>query len=303
MILEKGEDYARQANVNPTGSQTQPGRKEIEPGLYLVATPIGNLADITLRGLDTLSACDLIACEDTRVSLKLLRHFGITCRLVSYNDHNGEARRPEILASLREGKRVALISDAGTPLISDPGYKLVREAVAQGSKVIPIPGASSVLAALCLSALPSDRFAFIGFLPARAEARRKEIAALAALPMSLVLFESARRLGDTLAELARRMPGRQAAVLRELTKLYEEARRGTLEELAKHYADAEPKGEIVLVIGPPEEKAAETDNLESRLALLLESHSVKEAAAILAEQTGLARKEIYALALKVKEGG
>lgn len=272
------------------------------PGLYLVATPIGNLGDITLRALEALKAADLIACEDTRVSGKLLRHFGIRRPTLSYNDHNGEARRPQIMNALREGRRVALVSDAGTPLISDPGYKLAREAQAENIHVTALPGASSVLAALSLSGLPTDRFFFAGFLPAKSQGRKKAIAELAAIPSTLVLFESAARLPESLAALHEGLGDRDAAVARELTKLYEEARRDTLAGLAAHYAQSgAPKGEVVVVIGPPGEMKKSQGEIESLLVLLLESHSVKDAAAIAAEQTGRPRKEIYALALKLAQ--
>jgi len=273
------------------------------PALYLVATPIGNLGDITLRALEVLKQADLIACEDTRESSKLLSHYGISKPLLSYNDHNGAQRRPAIIDALKNGQRVALISDAGTPLISDPGYKLVREVVQLGLQVTTLPGASSVLSALCLSALPTDRFLFAGFLPPKKEAALTELRTLAATPATLVLFESARRLLQTLPLLREVLGNRQAAVVRELTKLFEEARRGTLEELIAHYTkEGEPKGEVVIVVGPPDEQESlSEDELKRQLALLLREHSVKEAAAIMAEQTGKPRKELYALALKMAE--
>lgn len=272
---------------------------QLVPGLYIVATPIGNLGDITLRALDTLKAADLIVCEDTRVTGKLLSHYGIRKPTLSYNDHNGQERRPKILAALAEGKRVALVSDAGTPLISDPGYKLVREALERGIHVTALPGASSTLAGLCLSGLPTDRFFFAGFLPAKTEACKKEIRALAAIPHTLILFESTRRLPETLRLLGDLLGNRKAAVAREITKLYEETRRGSLQDLQAYYEKhGAPKGEVVIVIGPPEKQAAIDENIREQLAQLLKSHSVKDAATILAEQTGLPRKEIYAIALK-----
>lgn len=280
--------------MKPLSSQTYPC------GLYLVATPIGNLGDITLRALEALKQCELIACEDTRVSARLLSHYGISRPLVSYNDHNAAARRPQIMQALRSGKKVALVSDAGTPLISDPGYKLVQEAIAAGIHVTTLPGPSSVLSALCLSGLPSDRFFFAGFLPAKKEACKKEIASLSRIPSTLIFFESAKRLSQTLPALAAGLGDRQAAVVREITKLYEETRRGTLGALAAHYeAQGEPKGEVVIVVAPPAEEAASEADIETSLRTLLESHSVKEAAAILAEQTGKPRKELYALALSL----
>lgn len=272
------------------------------PGLYIVATPIGNLGDITARAAEVLELVDLVVCEDTRVTAKLLAHLGIQKTTLSYNDHNGEERRPKILEALGEGKRVALVSDAGTPLISDPGYKLVREVIARDIYVTALPGASSVLAALCLSGLPSDRFFFAGFLPAKSEACKKEIASLAAIPATLVFFESARRLEETLTLLHAGLRNREAAVVREITKLYEETRRGTLETLQAHYEKhGAPKGEVVIVVAPPGKTKTSGESLEAQLKLLLESHSVKEAASILAEQTGQPRKEIYALALKLMQ--
>jgi 16S rRNA (cytidine1402-2'-O)-methyltransferase len=282
--------------VKPDSSQTLP------QGLYLVATPIGNLRDMTLRAIDVLQAADLIVCEDTRVTAKLLSHYAIKKPTLSYNDHNGAIRRPKILSTLEEGKRVALVSDAGTPLISDPGYKLVKEALALGIYVTALPGASSVLTGLSLSGLPSDRFFFAGFLPAKKEACKKELQSLAAIPSTLVFFESARRLAETLVLLHDILGNRDAAVMRELTKLYEETRRGTLAELAAHYAaSGAPKGEVVIAAGPPLALEAAEEGMEARLLWLLKSHSVKEAAAVLAEQTGKPRKEIYALALNIRK--
>ncbi len=277
-------------------------KSQITPaGLYIVATPIGNMSDITLRALDILKLADLILCEDTRVSGNLLAHYGIKKPLLSYNDHNASDRRPEIFAAIEAGKRVALISDAGTPLVSDPGYKLVRKSLELGFYVTAIPGASSVLAALCLSGLPSDQFFFGGFLPAKTEALRKYVASLAAVPATLIFFDSARRLEESLEILQEVLSDRQAAVVRELTKLYEESRRGKLSELlANIQQNGAPKGEVVIVIAPPQEaEAIANQNIEAQLALLLKSHSVKEAATILAEQTGKPRKEIYAMALKL----
>jgi len=280
--------------VKEVSSQTYP------PGLYIIATPIGNLKDITLRALEALQAADLIACEDTRVTAKLLSHYGIKKPTLSYNDHNGEERRPKSLEALKGGKRVALVSDAGTPMVSDPGYKLVREVVAEGINVTALPGASSVLAALCLSGLPTDRFFFTGFLPAKKEACKKDIAALAAIPSTLIFFESARRLPETLTLLHDGLGDRQASIAREITKLYEETRRGPLSELKTHYEQSgAPKGEVVIAVAPPLEEKHSAEDLEARLRWLLKSHAVKEAAGILAEQTGLPRKEIYSLALKL----
>lgn len=279
----------------PSTSQTYP------PGLYIVATPIGNLRDMTLRALDVLHLCDTILCEDTRVSGKLMAHYGIKTPLLSYHDHNGEARRPQVMEMLAHGKRVALISDAGTPLISDPGYKLVHMVSKAGYYVSVLPGASSVLAALCLSALPCNEFYFAGFLPAKQEAYKEKLSRLAIIPATLVIFESNKRVGETCRELLTYFGDRQVAIARELTKLHEEIKRGSLSELADYYAQrSPPKGEVVMVISPPD-KATATHDIPAMLAILLKDHSVKEAAAIVAEQTGKPRKEIYGIALTLKE--
>src|SRR5262245_1737449 len=221
----------------------------LAPGLHLVATPIGNLRDVTVRALEVLAAADLIACEDSRVTRKLLDHYGIATSLTPYHEHNAAQARPKLLARLAEGAAIALVSDAGTPLVSDPGYKLVREARAAGASVTALPGASAVLAALTLSALPTDRFFFEGFLPAKEAARRARIAELKRIPATLVLFETGPRIADALADLAAELGPRQAALCRELTKLYEEVRRGDLGTLAREAAQAdEPRGEIVIVV-------------------------------------------------------
>lgn len=289
---------ASNSNEVKVNSQTMP------PGLYLVATPIGNLGDITLRALEALKAADVIACEDTRVTAKLLSHFGIEARTLSYHEHNEQQMQEKMLALLQEGKRVALVSDAGTPLISDPGYRLVRACAEAGVRVVPLPGASSVLAALSASGLPTDRFLFAGFLPAKAKAREQAIAELAQVRATLVLFESPRRLAETLAALALYMGEREGVVARELTKLYEEFRRGSITELAAYYETApEPKGEVVLLIGPPQETEAVYDETaEAALIEALKTHSVKDAAALVAKATGLSRQELYTHALALKKG-
>src|SRR6516162_7656396 len=225
-------------------------------GLHLVATPIGNLRDITVRALEVLAAADLIACEDTRVTRKLLDHYGIATPLTPYHEHNAAEARPKLITRLADGAAMALVSDAGTPLVSDPGYKLVREACAAGASVTALPGASAVLAALTLSGLPTDRFFFEGFLPAKAVQRRDRIAELARIPATLVMFETGPRLAGALADLAAGLGSREAAICRELTKLYEEVRSGNLANLAHAAAAApEPRGEIVLVVAPPEPTA------------------------------------------------
>ena len=235
-------------------------------GLYLVATPIGNLRDITLRALETLAAADVIACEDSRVTRKLTEHYGIATPLTPYHEHNAAEARPKLLARLAEGQAVALVSDAGTPLISDPGYKLVRAASQAGHAVVAVPGASAVLTALGVAGLPTDRFFFEGFLPPKQAARQKRIAQLAAIPATLVLFESGPRLGAALADLAAGLGARAAAICRELTKLHEEIRRDDLVSLARHYADGgETRGEIVIVLAPPTEDAASSGDVDELL--------------------------------------
>lgn len=271
----------------------------IAPGLHVVATPIGNLRDITLRALATLAAADAVIAEDTRVSRKLLAHYGVTTPLIAYHEHNAAAVRPHLLARLAEGAALALISDAGTPLVSDPGYKLVAEALAAGIAVTGVPGPSAVLAALVVAGLPTDRFFFEGFLPPKSAARRARINELAFVPGTLVFFESPRRLAETLADLAAELGDRPAAVARELTKLYETTRRGTLSELAAHFGgQAPPKGEIVVLVGPPEPAAPiAEEELDRLLQGALESLSVKDAAAAVSAQTGAPRRQVYARAL------
>jgi len=275
-------------------SQTYPA------GLYIVATPIGNLRDITLRALDVLALADVILCEDTRVSAKLMSHYAIKANLLSYHDHNGELRRPQILQMLAEGKRLALISDAGTPLISDPGYKLVKQVQEAGYYVSVIPGASSVLAALCLSGLPTNAFHFSGFLPPKQQALAEKLHELSKIPATLVIFESAKRLDDTCAAMLDIFGDREVAVVREITKMFEESRRGKLSELVAYYAaNGLPKGEVVMVVSPPAGDAQEQD-ITALLTQLLATHSLKEAAQIAAEQTGKPRKEVYGIALTLK---
>jgi 16S rRNA (cytidine1402-2'-O)-methyltransferase len=274
----------------------------LAPGLHVVATPIGNLRDITLRALETLAAADLIACEDTRVTRKLIDHYGITAPLTPYHEHNAAQARPKILARLAEGAAVALVSDAGTPLISDPGFKLAREAGAAGYAVTALPGASAVLAALTVSGLPTDRFVFEGFLPAREGQRRKRIDEIKAIPATLVLFETGPRIAAALADLAAGLGPREAAVCRELTKFYEETRRGDLAGLASDYAACdEPRGEIVIVIAPPGAPASDAADLDALLRQALGRVSVKEAVAEIAAVTGRPRREVYQRALALSQ--
>ncbi len=277
--------------------------KPLAPGLYVVATPIGNLGDMTLRGLATLAAADLIACEDTRVTRVLTGRYGIATPLTAYHDHNAERQRPKLLALLAEGKAVALVSDAGTPLVSDPGYRLVVEAAAAGHAVVPVPGASAVMAGLVASGLATDSFLFAGFLPPKAAGRRKRLAALATVPATLVFFESPQRVAATLADMADVLGARDAAVARELTKAFETVRRGTLAELAATFAgEPAPRGEIVILVGPPGEAAPDADAADRLLGELLKTRSVKEATAEAAAATGLPRRDLYRRALELRHG-
>ena len=270
-------------------------------GLYLVATPIGNLGDITLRALETLAGVDLIACEDTRITRRLTERYGIAARLIPYHEHNAAEMRPKILAQLAAGAAIALVSDAGTPLISDPGFKLVREACAAGHRVTALPGPSSVLAALSVAALPTDRFFFEGFLPPKQAARRARLTELARLDATLVLFESGSRVRDALSDLAAIMGARSAAICREMTKLHEQISRGTLAELAKSAATLETRGEFVLVIAPAAEgsQAMTTEEVDALLRDRLARDSVKDAVAHAVEVSGRPRRELYARALEL----
>ncbi|MDP2297514.1 MAG: 16S rRNA (cytidine(1402)-2'-O)-methyltransferase [Pseudolabrys sp.] len=292
----------RSRHYAPLGQPIAASRPE--PGLYLVATPIGNLGDISLRALETLAGADCIACEDTRVTRKLTERYGIATPLMAYHEHNAAEALPKIIARLAEGQAVALVSDAGTPLISDPGYRLVRAAVEAGHAVTAVPGASAVLAALSLAGLPTDRFFFEGFLPPKQGARQKRIAELAAIPATLVLFESGPRLGASHADLAAGLGPRAASVCRELTKLHEEIRRGDLTALADHYAqDAETRGEIVIVVAPrPEQETTNTD-VDELLRNALARVSVKDAVGEVALATGRARRDVYRRALELAKDG
>jgi len=269
-----------------------------ESGLYLVATPIGNLGDITLRALEVLASVDIIACEDTRVTRKLMDRYGIETRLTPYHEHNATEARPRLLARLADGQAIALVSDASTPLISDPGYKLVRAACEAGHTVTALPGPSSVLAALSVAGLPTDRFFFEGFLPAKQAARQKRVAELASIPATLVLFESGSRLAAALTDLAAAFGKRAAAACRELTKLHEEVRRGDLETLARDYtAGAESRGEFVVVVAPPADDGGTSDNIDELLLQALRRVSVKDAVGEVALATGRPRREVYQRAL------
>lgn len=271
----------------------------LEPGLYIVATPIGNLADITMRAIDTLKRVDIIACEDTRVTGKLLKHIGISARLQRHDDHASDAARAQLIELARTGA-VALVSDAGTPLISDPGYRLVREAQAAGVPVTTIPGACAVIAGLTLAGLPSDRFLFAGFLPAKDKARMAALQGLAGVEATLIFYETAPRLDRSLRALAALWPTREVAVARELTKLYEECRRGTAAQLADHYAAHPPRGEIVLMVGPPAKQAADNVDADALLREALADMSPAKAAGKIAKATGLDRAALYARAVEIK---
>ncbi|RED51438.1 16S rRNA (cytidine(1402)-2'-O)-methyltransferase [Aestuariispira insulae] len=285
------------------GGYTVAGKPQaVPPGLYPVATPIGNLRDITIRALDVLTRADVIACEDSRITKRLLNAYGIDQPLLVYHEHNAEAIRPRIMEQLARGGIVALVTDAGTPLVSDPGFKLVREAAAEGHKVYPIPGASAPIAALTGAGLPSDRFLFAGFPPSKQQARQAFLKEFSHIPATLIFFESPKRLKDSLKQMATLWPGRQAVVARELTKLYEEFRRDRLDVLAASYeAENTPKGEIVILVGPPD--ASETQSSEADLDQLLhqalESLSVRDASQQVAEMTGLKKKQVYSRALEI----
>jgi 16S rRNA (cytidine1402-2'-O)-methyltransferase len=282
-------------NAMPLVQMDQP----LPPGLYIVATPIGNLGDMTSRAADTLCRVDYILAEDKRVTAKLLAHIGAKPPMMTYHDHSDERLRERILSELGT-KAVALVSDAGTPLISDPGYKLVRAARQAGHSVHTLPGPCAAIAALTLAGLPTDRFLFLGFLPARSKARTDAIAEVAAIRASLVLYESGPRLGDSLAALADGLGDREAAVIREITKLHEECGSGTLSELANRYADAPPRGEIVIVVGPPSEReAASDDELDEALADALRTMSPSRAAAEVAGLLNIPKKRAYARALEL----
>jgi 16S rRNA (cytidine1402-2'-O)-methyltransferase len=296
---------ASSRGLAPFLQRPEPGA--LSAGLHVVATPIGNLGDVTVRALATLKSADIVLAEDTRVTMRLFAHYGISTPLQAYHEHNADRVRPAILAKLLGGAKVALVSDAGTPLISDPGFKLVEAALAKGIRVTGLPGPSSVLAALTIAGLPTDRFFFEGFLPQKQAARRARLSQLATIPGTLVIFESPRRLAVMLSEAAAVLGRRKAAVARELTKLFEEVRRGTLAELAHAYAqEAAPKGEVVVVIGGPSDEAGLADameRLEERLAAALQGHSLKEAVGRVAADTGLPRREVYARALELTRRG
>jgi len=275
----------------------------LPPGLYVVATPIGNLKDVTFRALGVMAAADAILAEDTRVTKTLLAHYGITTPLVAYHEHSNDAVRERMIERVKAGQALAIVSDAGTPLVSDPGYRLVQAAILEGLPVTPIPGPSAPLAALVVSGLPTDRFFFEGFLPPRSAARRARLEELAPIPGTLVLFEAPHRLPEMLADAAATLGERPGVVARELTKMFETVRRGSLERLAAAFAEeGPPKGEIVVLIGEAsrETKREEAEaGLDERLAAALSAHSIKDAAALVAAETGLPKRDVYARALQV----
>jgi 16S rRNA (cytidine1402-2'-O)-methyltransferase len=278
--------------------------RPLEAALHLVATPIGNLADITLRALETLAAADIVACEDTRVSRVLLERYGIRRRTTAYHEHNAAEAGPKLIAALEGGQSVALISDAGTPLVSDPGYRLVGEALERGIRVVPVPGPSAALAALTASGLPSDTFLFAGFLPTKDGQIQSRLGSLKAVPATLIFFESPRRLAETLAAMANTLGGdRKAAIGRELTKTFEEMRTGTLAELAGHYAAADtPKGEIVVCVGPPLAEAGKPADIDRLLLSLAAEMPASKAAAEAARMTGQPKQALYRRLMDLRSG-
>ena len=271
----------------------------LKPGLYIVATPIGNLGDITVRAADVLTRCDAIACEDTRVTRKLVRHLGLEKPLWRYDDHASAEDRARLLQAMGD-RAVALVSDAGTPLVSDPGYRLVREARAAGIAVTSLPGPSAPVVALTLAGLPNDRFLFAGFLPQKDKARGEQLEELVDLRATLIFFDTAPRLTKSLAAIGALLPGREIAVARELTKLHEECRTGTAEELIAHYEAHPAKGEIVLLVGPPPERTADAGHADALLLEALMTQKASQAAASVARATGLDRRALYARALELK---
>jgi 16S rRNA (cytidine1402-2'-O)-methyltransferase len=312
MTLDQSSEQSTEIAAEPVKGQrgyrvgnTFIASRPIEPALYLVATPIGNLGDITLRALETLSGADVLACEDTRVTRVLLDRYGIVNRPYSYHEHNANEAGPKLIAALEAGKSVALVSDAGTPLVSDPGYRLGQMAIDAGYRVVPIPGASAPLAALVGSGMPSDAFLFVGFLSSKDKARRDRLAELSKIPATLILFESPHRIAHTLVSAADVLGGsRLACVCRELTKTYEEFRRGTLAELAAHYGDGHNvKGEIVLLIEPPapEEAPGEVE-VDAILQDLSQALPTAKAATEAARITGLPRKDLYQRLIAMKNG-
>jgi 16S rRNA (cytidine1402-2'-O)-methyltransferase len=275
-------------------------RPDLPSGLYLVATPIGNLRDISFRALDVLRGADIILCEDTRVTRKLLNAYSIETRTQSYHDHSENDMRDKVLGWLQDGKRLALVSDAGMPLISDPGYKLVKTCQQNNIDVTTVPGANAPLAALQLSGMPSDKFCFLGFLPNKSKARQDLLREWISVPATLVAFETAPRIEDALEDIVSVMGPRDVAVVREITKMFEEVRRGSAAELAGYYKEnGQPKGELVVVIAPPQKSSYSKEEIEALLRTALKTMKTKEASAFVSEQTGISKSELYSLALEV----
>ncbi|RWC44158.1 MAG: 16S rRNA (cytidine(1402)-2'-O)-methyltransferase [Mesorhizobium sp.] len=301
--MEKASVTAETGKRSYVVGQTEIAARPLEPALYLVATPIGNLADITLRALETLAAADIVACEDTRVSRVLLDRYAIRRRTTAYHEHNAGEAGPKLISALQAGQSVALISDAGTPLVSDPGYRLVGEALDHGIRVVPIPGPSAPLAALTASGLPSDAFLFAGFLPVKSGQRLTRLAALKAVPATLIFFESPRRLAESLGAMVEALGGeRNAAIGRELTKTFEEMRTGTLQALADHYGAADtPKGEIVVCVGPAEAKADKPEDIDRLLLSLAAEMPASKAAAEAAKMTGGQKQALYRRLLELRD--
>jgi len=288
---------AAKASGNEGAAQDDAPEAKFEAGLYVVATPIGNLGDVTLRALVTLASCDIVACEDTRNSGLLLQKYGIKKRLISYHDHNADEKRPEILKHIEAGEAVALISDAGLPLVADPGFRLVRGCVDAGYSVTVIPGASAGLTALAASGLPTDAFYFAGFLPPKTSARIKDLESLKPIEATLIFYEAPQRLAASLKDMHAALGNRGAAVARELTKLFEEVKRGELHTLAAYYAAHPPKGEIVVIVAPPGKNTEVSGDPDEILRALLRTESLRDAVAIAVEATGMKKSEIYARAL------
>jgi 16S rRNA (cytidine1402-2'-O)-methyltransferase len=304
--MKKDAPFQQSSAMKPEIRSSDVSRKlqvpgTLPPGLYVTATPIGNARDITLRAIDVLSSCDAIVAEDTRVTAKLLAILKIEKPLLTYNDHNAARERPRLLARLEAGQRLALVSDAGTPLISDPGFKLVREAQAAGVSVQVVPGASAALAALASSGLPTDKFLFAGFLPSRQGERRNLLESLKAIPATLVFFESPQRLAEALTDMLSVLGPRPAAIARELTKLHEEVKREKLDMLAEHYRRADdPKGEITVVVGPPLEAEPDMAKVDALLEQALAYMPVRAASDLVAVAVGASRRNVYSAALRIK---
>jgi 16S rRNA (cytidine1402-2'-O)-methyltransferase len=274
---------------------------ELDPGLYVVSTPIGNLGDISLRAIAVLARADAVLCEDTRHSRTLLSHYGVGTPARPYHEHNAAKERPRVLADLTAGQRIALISDAGTPLVSDPGWKLVRDAIDAGHRVEALPGASATLTALAVGGLPTDAFLFAGFLPPKSVGRRARIAELSAVPATLVFFEAPSRVAEAVADLAAVLGPRPAALARELTKLHEEVRRAPLDQLAAELDGVAVKGEVVILVGPPQEAAVTDDAISARLVPALEEMSLRDAAKAVADALGVPKSRVYDLGLRTRK--